>query len=78
MLRHTEETIQLRAGSLADQARALAQAGELARARDALAEARELAGWICDILDDIGNPGVIETVRAKVLAVCKRFPVYGG
>jgi glycine hydroxymethyltransferase len=42
------------------------------------AEARELAGWICDILDDIGNPGVIETVRAKVLAVCKRFPVYGG
>jgi tetratricopeptide (TPR) repeat protein len=43
MLRHTEETIQLRAGSLADQARALAQAGELQRARDALAEARELA-----------------------------------
>ena len=42
------------------------------------AEARELAGWICDILDDIGNPGVIETVRGKVLAVCKRFPVYGG
>jgi len=41
-------------------------------------EARELAGWICDILDDIGNPGVIEIVRAKVLAVCKRFPVYGG
>jgi len=42
------------------------------------AEARELAGWICDILDDIGNPGVIESVRGKVLAVCKRFPVYGG
>jgi glycine hydroxymethyltransferase len=42
------------------------------------AEARELAGWICDILDDIGNPGVIENVRGKVLAVCKRFPVYGG
>jgi len=41
-------------------------------------EARELAGWICDILDDIGNPGVIESVRGKVLAVCKRFPVYGG
>jgi glycine hydroxymethyltransferase len=41
------------------------------------AEARELTGWICDILDDIGNPGVIETVRGKVLAVCKRFPVYG-
>jgi glycine hydroxymethyltransferase len=33
---------------------------------------------MCDILDDIGNLGVIEAVRAKVLAVCKRFPVYGG
>jgi glycine hydroxymethyltransferase len=42
------------------------------------AEARELAGWMCDILDDIGNLGMIEAVRAKVLAVCKRFPVYGG
>jgi glycine hydroxymethyltransferase len=41
-------------------------------------EARELAGWICDILDDMGNLGVIESVRGKVLAVCKRFPVYGG
>jgi len=42
------------------------------------AEASELAGWICDILDDIGNLSVIEAVRGKVLAVCKRFPVYGG
>jgi glycine hydroxymethyltransferase len=41
-------------------------------------EARELAGWICDILDDVGNPTMIEAVRGKVLAVCKRFPVYGG
>jgi glycine hydroxymethyltransferase len=42
------------------------------------AEARELAGWICDILDDIGNLAVIEAVRAKVLELCRRFPVYGG
>jgi glycine hydroxymethyltransferase len=42
------------------------------------AEARELAGWICDILDDTGNLDVIEAVRGKVLAVCTRFPVYGG
>jgi len=40
-------------------------------------EARELAGWICDILDDIGDLGMIEDVRDKVLAVCRRFPVYG-
>jgi glycine hydroxymethyltransferase len=42
------------------------------------AEARELAGWICDILDDTGNLAVIEAVRAKVLELCRRFPVYGG
>ena len=40
-------------------------------------EARELAGWMCDILDDMDNPGVIEAVREKVLSLCKRFPVYG-
>ncbi len=40
-------------------------------------EARELAGWMCDILDDIGNLGVIEAVREKALAICRRFPVYG-
>jgi glycine hydroxymethyltransferase len=41
-------------------------------------EARELAGWICDILDNVGNLAMIEAVRGKVLAVCRRFPVYGG
>ncbi len=40
------------------------------------AEARELAGWMCDVLDDIDNPAVIKRVRGKVLALCKRFPVY--
>ena len=41
------------------------------------AEVTELAGWICDILDDIDNPAVIDAVRAKVSALCARFPVYG-
>ena len=41
-------------------------------------EARELAGWMCDILDDVDNRDVIDAVRGKVLALCKRFPVYGG
>ncbi|HUT41795.1 MAG TPA: serine hydroxymethyltransferase [Gammaproteobacteria bacterium] len=40
------------------------------------AQARELAGWMCDVLDDIDNPAVIKRVRDKVLALCKRFPVY--
>ena len=42
-----------------------------------IAEVTELAGWICDVLDDVENPAVIEAVRAKVSALCARFPVYG-
>ncbi len=40
-------------------------------------EARELAGWMCDILDDMENPDTIERVRKQVLDLCRRFPVYG-
>jgi glycine hydroxymethyltransferase len=42
-----------------------------------VAEARELAGWMCDILDDVENQDMIETVRGKVQALCRKFPVYG-
>ncbi|AZG72518.1 serine hydroxymethyltransferase [Shewanella livingstonensis] len=41
------------------------------------AEAKELTGWICDILDDASNTAVAERVKAQVLALCARFPVYG-
>lgn len=40
-------------------------------------ECVELAGWMCDILDDIGNEATIEKVRKNVAALCARFPVYG-
>jgi glycine hydroxymethyltransferase len=40
-------------------------------------EVSDLAGWICDILDNIENPDVISGVRAKVSQLCGRFPVYG-
>ncbi|MEY3219907.1 MAG: hypothetical protein RIT27_1264 [Pseudomonadota bacterium] len=40
-------------------------------------ECEELAGWIADILDDIENVSIQETVRNKVSQLCKRFPVYG-
>ena len=40
-------------------------------------EARELAGWMCDVLDDVENTAVIDAVRGKVLELCGRFPVYG-
>ncbi len=40
------------------------------------AESKQLAGWICDILDDVENTGVQDKVRAQVLELCRRFPVY--
>jgi len=52
-------------------------------------ESSELAAWICDILDDLCKMAEAErtienmqkldsvlTVKEKVLALCKRFPVY--
>ena len=41
------------------------------------AQATELAGWICDILDDIENKDVIAQVKEKVLALTAQYPVYG-
>ena len=40
-------------------------------------EARELAGWMCDVMDDVDNQDTIAAVRIKVLELCQRFPVYG-
>lgn len=40
------------------------------------AEAAELAGWICDVLDDINNESVATIVAQNVTALCERFPVY--
>jgi len=39
-------------------------------------DARNLAGWICDVLDDIGNGTVIARVQQQVLDICRRLPVY--
>ncbi|MDV7210415.1 serine hydroxymethyltransferase [Azotobacter beijerinckii] len=41
------------------------------------AECRELAGWICDILQNMGDESVVDAVREKVKAICTRLPVYG-
>ena len=40
------------------------------------ADAKELAGWICDILDNMGDESVIEQVKGKVKEICARLPVY--
>ena len=39
-------------------------------------EVIQVAGWICDILDDIGNETTRQRVKQQVLEICKRFPVY--
>ncbi|EGV17317.1 serine hydroxymethyltransferase [Thiocapsa marina] len=39
-------------------------------------EARDLAGWMCDLIDARGDQATIDAVKTKVLALCKRFPVY--
>jgi glycine hydroxymethyltransferase len=40
------------------------------------AEVLELANWIADVLDENGSDAVVAQVRAKVLEICRRFPVY--
>lgn len=40
------------------------------------ADAKALAGWMCDILDNMGDESVIQATKAKVLEICKRLPVY--
>ncbi|WP_420814632.1 serine hydroxymethyltransferase [Oceanicoccus sagamiensis] len=42
-------------------------------------ETRELTNWMCDVLDSLENgtsEQVIPAVKAKVLDICGRFPVY--
>lgn len=39
-------------------------------------ECATLAGWMCDVLDDIDNDNMILSVRQKVLELCREFPVY--
>ena len=40
------------------------------------AEAKELAGWMCDVLDNIEDQSVIDAVKQKVIALCQKYPVY--
>lgn len=43
-------------------------------------EARELTSWMCDILDNLNDEAaldvVINSVKEKVLEICKKHPVY--
>ena len=39
-------------------------------------ECKDLATWMCDIIDSHGDATVMNDVKAKVLAVCNKLPVY--
>ncbi len=39
-------------------------------------EAKQIAGWICDVLDNLGDESVEGEVRNKVIELCGRFPLY--
>ncbi|MFK7916144.1 MAG: serine hydroxymethyltransferase [Pseudomonadales bacterium] len=40
------------------------------------AECAQLTGWMCDVLDDLGNAATEQAVQQQVLELCARFPVY--
>ena len=35
-----------------------------------------LAGWMCDVLENINDDATIERVKQQVLAICAKYPVY--
>ncbi len=39
-------------------------------------DSSQLAGWMCDVLDNLGDQSVIDTVKAQVLDICGTLPVY--
>lgn len=39
-------------------------------------ECTDLASWMCDVIDSRGDETVMKEVKAKVLTVCQRLPVY--
>lgn len=36
----------------------------------------QIADWMCDILDNMGDEGVVEKVRVNVKSICSKYPVY--
>jgi glycine hydroxymethyltransferase len=40
-------------------------------------ECAQVTGWICDIIDHMGDEKVVERVRGSVADLCRRFPMYG-
>ncbi|WWO99825.1 MAG: serine hydroxymethyltransferase [Candidatus Dasytiphilus stammeri] len=41
-------------------------------------EVRIIAGWICDILNNINDLYTVKIVKEKILSLCAKYPIYGG
>jgi len=39
-------------------------------------EMRQIAAFIAEVLDSKGDAGVVESVRGRVLELCRKFPIY--
>lgn len=39
-------------------------------------DASNLSHWVCDVLDDMGNPAVLAAVKQKALDICAKYPMY--
>ena len=39
-------------------------------------EAKQITGWICDVLENIGDDAVTAEVKQRVVELCGRFPLY--
>ncbi len=39
-------------------------------------ESKQITTWICDVLDNLGDESVEAEVKAKVVELCGRFPLY--
>ncbi len=39
-------------------------------------ESKQIAGWICDVLDNLGDGAVEKEVQNRVIELCSRFPLY--
>jgi len=40
------------------------------------AECIELTNWMCDVIENLDNDEVINSVKQKVIDLCKKYPVY--
>jgi len=40
------------------------------------ADSSQLAGWMCDVLDNLQDQSVIDSIKAQVLDICGTLPVY--